>query len=134
VQGHEHVFDALPPELHETILTTYVHGAINRQTPDDELRPYLRPWLGEQGQAAFYRQIAQFDQRFTDELEQRYQEVLAPTLILWGDQDRWLPIAHGRRLATLIRGARFRPVPVSGHRVHEDAPEAIVAALLVSPD
>ena len=35
---------------------------------------YLRPWLDERGQAAFYRQIAQFDQRFTDEIEQRSHE------------------------------------------------------------
>jgi len=134
VRGHEHVFSALPAELHEAILTSYVRGAIDRPIPAEELRPYLRPWLGEQGQAAFYRQIAQFDQRFTDEIEQRYQEVRAPTLIVWGEQDRWLPIAHGRRLATLIPGACFRPVPGSGHLVQEDAPEAIVAALLATPD
>src|SRR2546425_637943 len=83
-------FFALSPELHEAILTTYVRGAIERQIPVDELRPYLRPWLGEQGQAAFYRQIGQFDQRFTDEIEQRYQLVRSPTLILWGEQDQWL--------------------------------------------
>ncbi len=134
VRGHEHVFAALSPELHEAILTTYVRGAIERQIPVDELRPYLRPWLGEQGQAAFYRQIGQFDQRFTDEIEQRYQLVRSPTLILWGEQDQWLPIAHGHRLATLIPGARLRPVPGSGHLVHEDAPEAIIAALMAAPN
>jgi pimeloyl-ACP methyl ester carboxylesterase len=78
---------------------------------------------------AFYRQIAQFDQRFTDEIESRYPEVRCPTLILWGEQDQWLPIEHGRRLSTLIRSARFRPVSGSGHLMQEDAPEAVIASI-----
>ena len=82
------------------------------------------------GQAAFYRQMGQFDMRFTDEIETRYGEVRCPTLILWGEEDRWLPIEHGRRLKTLIPSAEFRPVAGSGHLVQEDAPEAIVATLL----
>jgi pimeloyl-ACP methyl ester carboxylesterase len=134
VRGHEDAFGALPPEQHGAILSSYIREAIHRPISDDELRPYLHPWLGEPGQAAFYRQIAQFDQSFTDEIERRYDEVHAPTLVLWGEQDRWLPIADGRKLATLIPGARFRPVPASGHLVQEDAPEAVVAALLLPPD
>ena len=129
VKGHESGFAALPPELHRALVTAYVHGAVRREMSEAELRPYLRPWLGRRGQAAFYRQIAQFDQGFTDEVESRYDEVRAPTLILWGEEDRWLPIAHGRRLARIIPGARFQAVPGSGHLVHEDAPEAIIVAL-----
>ncbi|MCI4354956.1 MAG: alpha/beta hydrolase, partial [Thermoplasmata archaeon] len=108
---------------------TYVRQAIHRAIPDDELAPYLRPWLGDVGQAAFYRQIGQFDLRFTDEIERRYGEVRCPTLILWGEEDEWLPIQQGRRLASLIPSAEFRPISASGHLVQEDAPEALVAIL-----
>jgi len=80
------------------------------------------------------RQIAQFDQRYTDEIEPHLGNVRAPMLILWGEQDQWLPIAHGHKLASLIPGARLRTIPGSGHLVHEDAPEAIVAALLTPAD
>jgi len=134
VRGHEEAFAGLPGEIHQPVVEAYVRGAISRNLPTEELMPYLRPWLGEQGQAAFYRQMAQFDQRFTDEIESRYTEVRCPTLILWGEDDDWLPVEHGRRLRELIPDARLRLVPGSGHLVHEDAPEAIIAALMATPD
>ena len=41
--------------------------------------------------------------------------VRAPTLLVWGDEDRLVPIAHGRRLVRAIAGARLEVVPASGH-------------------
>jgi len=130
VREHETAFAGLPHYIHEAILSVYIRGAIRRVIPESELAPYLRPWVGEIGQGAFYRQIAQMDQRYTDEVEPRYGALRCPTLILWGEEDRWIPIERGRELAKLIPGARFRAIPDAGHLVQEDAPEAIVAALL----
>ncbi len=129
VRAHEGAFEGLPADMHQAILATYIRGALARPLSDDELAPYLRPWLGAKGQAAFYRQLVQFDQRFTDDIEGRYSEVRCPTQILWGEEDRWLPLEQGRRLSTLIPGARFRPVSGSGHLMQEDAPEAVLAAI-----
>ena len=70
------------------------------------------------------------DQRYTDEIEGRYGEIECPTLILWGEKDAWIPIERGYVLASRIPNAVFRPVSEAGHLVQEDAPEAIVAALL----
>jgi pimeloyl-ACP methyl ester carboxylesterase len=90
----------------------------------------VEPWLGESGQAAFYRQIAQMDQRYTDEVESRYGELQCSIMILWGENDSWIPIERGHALAARMRRPRFRSVPRSGHLMQEDAPEAIVAAVL----
>jgi len=92
--------------------------------------PYVQPWLGDQGQAAFYRQIAQMDQRYTDEVESLYPGIRCPVQILWGEDDQWIPIERGRALQQMIPGAQFLPVPHAGHLVQEDAPEAVVAALM----
>ena len=35
----------------------------------DTLAPYVASWLGAEGQEAFYRQIAQKDPRYTDEVQ-----------------------------------------------------------------
>jgi pimeloyl-ACP methyl ester carboxylesterase len=51
-------------------------------------------------------------------------------LILWGAEDRWIPIARGQQLQRTIPGARLRAIADAGHLVQADAPEAIVAALL----
>ena len=94
------------------------------------LQLYADPWLGAVGQAAFYRQIAQMDQRYTDEIESRYAEIRRPVRILWGKDDAWIPPERGQELAKRIVGSTLRVVPEAGHLVQEDAPEAIVAALL----
>lgn len=129
---HEAVFAALPAYIHEAIVRAYIRGATHRPLADADLDRYVEPWLGATGQPAFYRQIAQMSQRFTDEIEDRFGEVRCPTTILWGEEDAWVPRARGADLARRIPGAELRLVPAAGHLVQEDAPEAIVAAVLDS--
>lgn len=130
VRQHETAFSGLPDYIQRAIVPTYIRGAIERDIPDQELAPYVQPWLGETGQAAFYRQIAQMDERFTRAVEGLYPSVRCPTQILWGENDQWIPIERGRALQRLIPGAQLLPIPNAGHLVQEDAPEAIVAAVL----
>jgi pimeloyl-ACP methyl ester carboxylesterase len=130
VRRHEAAFADLPSYIHQAILPAYIGGAAHRPLPPEALRLYAEPWSDATGQAAFYRQIAQMDQRYTDEIEGRYGEIDCPILILWGEQDSWIPIERGRTLASRIPNATFRAVQDAGHLVQEDAPEAIVAALL----
>lgn len=130
VRQHQAAFDGLPDYIHRAIVPAYVRGAVRRTLSDEELRPYVQPWLGATGQAAFYRQIAQMDQRYTDEVAPLYAGVRCPTLVLWGEEDQWIPVARGRQLQQAIPGASLRVIPDAGHLVQEDAPEAIVAALL----
>jgi pimeloyl-ACP methyl ester carboxylesterase len=130
VREHETAFAGLPPYIHAAIVPAYIAGAAYRSLSAQALQLYVAPWLGESGQAAFYRQIAQMEQRYTDEIESRYSEICCPVMILWGEEDGWIPIARGRELASRIPGATLHCVPNAGHLVQEDAPEAIVAALL----
>jgi pimeloyl-ACP methyl ester carboxylesterase len=129
VRAHVEVFRALPEPMHEALVRAYLRSATFRALCEQDLFEYVRPWLGSEGQAAFYRQIAQFDRRYTDEIEPRYERVRCPTLILWGEADQWLAMESGRRLSQCIPGALFQAVADAGHLMHEDAPEAIVAAV-----
>jgi pimeloyl-ACP methyl ester carboxylesterase len=130
VREHEAAFRGLPSYLHRAILAAYIAGAAHRSLAPEDLELYLRPWLDERGQAAFYRQVAQMDQRYTDEVEHRYGEIRCPVRILWGEDDEWIPVAQGRALAARIPNAVFQSVENAGHLVQEDAPEAVVATLL----
>lgn len=64
------------------------------------------------------------------EIAPRLAAVRCPTQILWGEADRRIPPERGRRLSQLIPGARLITVPDAGHLLQEDAPEAVLAALL----
>jgi pimeloyl-ACP methyl ester carboxylesterase len=130
VRANVDVFRTLPAPIHEALVRAYIRSAHCRAMADEDMAEYVRPWVGDTGQAAFYKQIAQFDRRYTDEVESKYSGVRCPTLILWGESDQWLPIEAGHRLRELIPGTRFQLVPNAGHLMHEDAPEAIVGAAI----
>jgi pimeloyl-ACP methyl ester carboxylesterase len=129
VQQHLDAFQTVPEHIHRELIAAHLRTAIARDMSDAELEPYLRPWLGPIGQAAYYRQVAQFDESYTREIEPRYDEIDAPTLVLWGEQDRWLAPEFGRRLAEAIPGAELEYIPNAGHFLPEDQPGAVVEAL-----
>ncbi len=129
VRSHEAAFAGMPAYMHEALLDAYLRTAIARPIAAEELEPYQVPWRGLDGQVAFYRQIAQMDLAYTDEVEDYYKALRCPVQVLWGTEDAWIPIETGRRLAAMLPNARLIEVPNAGHLVQEDAPEAIVAAL-----
>lgn len=45
------------------------------------------------------------------------------TLIIWGEDDPWVPLAHGRRLTEVLQRARLVTFPACGHVPHEEYPE-----------
>lgn len=126
---HEAAFAGMPAYAHAALLDAYLRTAVAGPAGAADVASYAAPWLGEAGQIAFYRQIAQMDPVFTDAVEPLYPTLRCPVQLLWGTEDRWIPIETGRRLAAMLPEARFVEVPGAGHLVQEDAPEAIVAAL-----
>jgi pimeloyl-ACP methyl ester carboxylesterase len=129
VQRHLEAFQTVPAHIHHQMIATHLRTAIARDMSDAELKPYLLPWLGPIGQAAYYRQVAQFDERYTREIEPRYGGIRTPTLVLWGDQDGWLAPKFGRRLAEAIPEARLVRVADAGHFLQEDQPGPVAEAL-----
>jgi pimeloyl-ACP methyl ester carboxylesterase len=129
VREHDAVFELLPPQIHEGVVRAYVGTAQARPLDGDLETALVSPWLGAAGQAAFYRQIAQADQRHTDEIEPLFAQIDAPTLIVWGEDDLWIPLDRGRELARRIRGARLEVLPTAGHLVQQDKPRELTRLL-----
>lgn len=127
---YEKVFSRLPSYVHKAILRAYIGGAVANALRDDEMTLYLAPWLRAEGQKAFWRQVAQMDDKYSQEVEWRYGEIRCPVTILWGEDDEWIPLEDGRELAHRIPGAAFHTVPSAKHLVQEDAPEAIISTVL----
>ena len=63
-------------------------------------------------------------------LEGRLDAIAAPTLVLWGEADRLIPIALGRALAAQLNRSAFLSVPRAGHSVQEEAPDEVNRLLL----
>ncbi|MBT8200761.1 MAG: alpha/beta hydrolase [Acidimicrobiia bacterium] len=128
VAEHADVFASLPPNLHRVLVREYISGASHQGLAADVLDALVEPWI-DAGQAAFYRQIAQADERFTAELEGRFGEIKIPTLIVWGTNDEWIPVDRADRLAAAIAGSRKHLIRGAGHLVQEDAPAELARVL-----
>jgi len=61
---------------------------------------------------------------------QSLPRIAARTLVLWGDDDRWIPIAHADRFVAAIPGARKVVIPACGHVPQEEKPEEVARLLL----
>ncbi len=85
---------------------------------DQYYAPVAQPEYGR----ALVGVLRQF--RFTA-VEGRLDRIAAATMVLWGEEDRWVPIALGRALATGITRSAFVSVPRAGHSVQEEAPDQV---------
>lgn len=130
VRDHEAAFAGMPDYMHRALLHAYLQTAAHAPLSAQALDIYSAPWLGAVGQPAFYRQIAQMDQRHTDEVEPLYSRMDCPVCVLWGRNDGWIPFEKGEALARLISDQDIVAVADAGHLMQEDRPEVIVAAVL----
>lgn len=129
VKEHPDVLAQVPPYIHEALVRAYIGNASFRQPAEADLMALTAPWLGEEGQPAFYRQIAAYDERFLAENEALLDRIDIPVRVLWGAEDTWIPQATGERLAAGIPGATFTPVRDAGHLIQLDAPVALATEL-----
>lgn len=133
---HAELFLKLPPPVHDGLVRGYVRWAAHHHLDDEVVDRLVAPWSSERGRRALYRQIAQNDQRLTDEIQPRYAELGLPTLIVWGERDAWIPLERGQQLQELIPNSQLRTIADAGHLVQEDAPTELVAELVgfLAPD
>jgi pimeloyl-ACP methyl ester carboxylesterase len=125
VREHADVFMGLPAAIHEGALRAYVAGAGHAGLAAEQSDMLVAPWLGDEGQAAFYRQIAEADQAYTDDIEPLYPTLDLPVLVVWGTEDVWIPVARAHRLAELIPGARLELVEDAGHLIQLEQPSRL---------
>jgi pimeloyl-ACP methyl ester carboxylesterase len=50
-------------------------------------------------------------------------KINVPTLVVWGTQDAYMPLASGRKIATLIPGAKLEVIEGGKHGLHIQQPE-----------
>jgi pimeloyl-ACP methyl ester carboxylesterase len=56
--------------------------------------------------------------------------IQARTLVLWGGDDRWIPLADASRFVAAIPGSRKLVIPDCGHVPQEEKPDEVARLLL----
>lgn len=90
---------------------------------DDELRRYQMLRFGSRigfRPPYFYHRA----------LRNRLYRIAAPTLVLWGREDRMVPLEHGEAYASGIASAEKLFVNRAGHSLHVERPELAAQAVL----
>jgi len=52
-----------------------------------------------------------------------------PTLIVWGERDHTIPLAHGRAAHAAVPGSRFETLPGAAHFPHLEDPDGLATVL-----
>ncbi|MBI4409667.1 MAG: alpha/beta fold hydrolase [Gemmatimonadetes bacterium] len=97
----------------------------------------LIDYLWSSARAGDARGMARAVRRFADPGGQRevltdaeLEALRVPVLVVWGERDRFVPLAHALRAAARIPGAELRILAGVGHSPNWEAPEAFLAAAL----
>jgi pimeloyl-ACP methyl ester carboxylesterase len=123
------VFSRLPDYAHRALVVSHLQQATHQGYRPAALERYLQPWLGSEGQAAFYRQYRQLTTADTHIYEHKLAHIDIPVTLLWGRHDRILPPPYGEWIRDRIPHANFHWIDDAGHLLQEDAPAQLIAHL-----
>lgn len=75
------------------------------------------------------RAVIDLDGQRVNAADRLYLAERLPTLLIWGTDDRIIPVQHGRAAAELIPGSRLVEFPAAGHWPQLDDPDRFVAEI-----
>ena len=111
----------IPPEMQATLAlkTAYYH---DEEIPGGAAAEYAKPLYTMAGRHAIQRTAAQIIPKHMEKLTQQYKSLKIPTLLLWCEFDRTVPVGMGIRLWSELPDARFRLIKDCGHAPQEERP------------
>ncbi len=92
----------------------------------------LRPLQGAGQRRAFLqtlRSVIDFRGQRVSAVDRLYLLGPVPTMVVWGERDRTIPIEHGRAAAAAIPHSRFEALPRAAHFPHLEDPEGLAAVI-----
>ncbi|MGG3466068.1 alpha/beta hydrolase [Neobacillus pocheonensis] len=101
----------------------------NQTLINDELIEEFGKPLAEKG---FYKALIRLlRHREGDLLPQQLQDIQVPTLLIWGEEDRVVPVEVGQRLVRDLPDAQLITYEKTGHLITEERPELVFKNILM---
>ena len=76
------------------------------------------------------RLLRSFDKRFVTELSGLHAKIDVPVALVWGEEDKFFPVAWAREMVGSFANAHLTVIPKAGLFSHEERPAEVAAALL----
>ncbi|MBI3271991.1 MAG: alpha/beta fold hydrolase [Planctomycetes bacterium] len=116
---------ALVPDALQVRYVLHLGYCEPRKIPREVVREYVHDLRIPGNREALGWMARQLLPADIEERERAIATVRKPTLILWGDHDRIIPIANGERLHRDIRGSRYVVLEKCGHMPNQEKPEVV---------
>lgn len=109
-----------------TLRTCYYEGA---KASREQVAAYAAPMASKGGRYALLQTARQCIPANADELIAKAAHIRVPTLIIWGRQDRVIPLIVGELLSKLIPNSTLKVIEECGHIPQEEKPEETIALI-----
>jgi len=93
---------------------------------EEQIAAYTAPIAAPGGKHALRETGSQLVPANFDELIKRYKDITVPTLIIWGRQDKIIPLEVGELLDRDITNSTLKIIEECGHAPQEEKPEDTV--------
>ena len=117
------------PLLLAIVRRDLLRGYNDRDRGRRSLDLYLRPFATPAGRDALVQHLRSVDDRRPVDVAQRLRGIDAPTAIVWGARDPFMPAHTGERLRRAIPGSRLFIARGVRHFVPEEAPHVVAEAV-----
>jgi pimeloyl-ACP methyl ester carboxylesterase len=116
----------LPPTwLLSALRTDLMRGYVEHERGAHSIERYVKPFASAEGRDAFMEHLLALDPGETAAVAPRLKDVVAPTAVVAGAHDPFVPPAIARRLHEVIPGSTLDIFPDARHFTPEEAPEKI---------
>lgn len=116
-------FNDMSGFVFEGVVESYIREAAYKELDKDAMEMLKKPWVStEEGRKGFIRQMVQANYRSTETIEHRYLEVgrKMPVHIVWGKEDKWIPVETAARLKEKLGAGTVALIEDAGHLVMYD--------------
>ena len=123
------VIHVLPPKLSAlTVLKDSYYD--DKKITREQIDAYARPIAATGGRHALLETARQIVPENYDELIKQYPQIEVPTLIIWGRQDKVIPLVIGEMLDAALPDSRLVTIDHSAHIPQEETPKAVIPLVL----
>jgi pimeloyl-ACP methyl ester carboxylesterase len=123
------LFVSLVPEkvqVSSVLEMVYYH---DEAIPEDAVRVYAEHLKKPGAKQAVLQTARQVIPSDIEGLSQKYSQITTPTLILWGEEDKLVPLSMGQRLHIAIPDSKLVVFENIGHAPQEEHPAGVLSAV-----
>lgn len=129
IKAHMDVYASMPTHSFREIAAAHLRTATEQPMQPEVFAAYFDQWEGEQGQQLWLRNVRGFDEQDTADFEPLLDAMATRTRIVWGEQDRWLPVEVSATIQSRLPNADRVLIPYAGHFSPEDQPAEVAEAI-----